>query len=116
MTTKTYPRITERAIRRALDSLGKTSREIARTIKKRRIKATKRDSAKCAIAVFLRRVFGIGKGRNKCTSIAVSPDECVIYKRKSANDQRAPIICQATQAQMDFIKLFDQGKYPDIVK
>ena len=114
-TTTTKPKITKQNLFKAMASLGKTTTDIAKSLKKLRIKGVLGNSQKCVLATFLKRYFGIGKGRNKNTQCYVAQESCIIVTQTSKGEEKR-ITHTNTPASRGFIMKFDQGNFHELEK
>ena len=96
-----------------MNSLGKTTEEIAQSLQKKRIKGVKNDHENCVLAAFLKKYFSIGKGCNKNCIVSVGAGQCKITRiyetkgEKSYSHTNSP-------AQEGIIDAFDQGGIPEL--
>ena len=89
--------ITKRALNASLNRLGKTSQEIAESLRQLKITGRQMDSAKCPLAVYLRTEF---------------PDESVEVNDAGIEVNGAFVVRKGAG---DFVDDFDGGRYPDLV-
>lgn len=130
MKTKTKPartielpkepvRPTRKRIERALAKLGTTADEIAASLKALRIKGKKSDPRTCALAAFLKKWFGIGKGCNKHCAVEVGLSNAKIGEKykdgwTAPGPERIEVVI--SPGHRDFIHAFDGNAYPQLQK
>jgi hypothetical protein len=113
---------TPRRVKAALAALGGTSPEIAASLEKHRIKAEPNNGLKCALAAFLKKWFGVGRGCNENCAVAVSRSGISFGPKtesgwpRTAGLKRGAGYVSLDHQQSLFAFEFDSRRYPNLVK